>query len=459
MALAFASAAPFACHPTRGVDDVPNAANAANHGGDASRSVVALATVSSSDASTAVQQAPSDVATTVQFLADGTLIATGTETLLARAPTPTPTPTPTARAAVKRLVIGKTTMAQASPELAGLVLRGETEVTLLATPSLDVLYRGASEPAMGTGNAVSVGEPPQALLQFGGKLLRLSAPKSAPALGPVETVRLLLSQTRINVTYTEGASALFDQNGTLLGEGVPLPAFPRNVPRGGVAGDVAYRVTGSRLARIDLKTGKATRATTVRCKKDEELGNPTPSPNGELLVVTCGGDGVVLDGRTLVERRRIDRVMPGCDNWPMLSGRFLPDNRTLLLEGCGGEAKLDASTGRYQCGDAPGVLGAPYMMMMGQNVPAAPTGRDKLPLCNADGQANRVGRGVYSFFYGEKISVKHAGGGFELEDGAGLPALSPDESVMAYVRGALVIVRALPSGKILEEIPFVAPGP
>ena len=106
------------------------------------------------------------------------------------------------------------------------------------------------------------------------------------------------------------------------------------------------------------------------------------------------------------------------------------------------------------------MLGAPYMMMPGQtNGLAAPAGRDKLPLCNADGQANRVGRGVYSFFYGEKISVKHAGGGFELEDGAGLPALSPDESVMAYVRGALVIVRALPSGKILEEIPFVAPGP
>jgi hypothetical protein len=242
-------------------------------------------------------------------------------------------------------------------------------------------------------------------------------------------------------------------------------------PRVAHAGPSGFVVEGRRLERIDLRTAKVDRQTTIRCGKDLEVGNPTPSPSGGLVLVTCGDDGVVLDGMTLLERRRISRIIPGCDNGGTLGGVVLDDGHTMLLSGCGGEAKLDLATGRYVCGDNSGVLGAPYDIapvfavgpggvptMTTPVAPSAPAGRERVPRCTPEseaGQTTMLGpTSRYRLLHGEqRLTIKHVGGKtIELEEDASYPSVAPDDSVFAYPRGARVVVRSLPDGALRAEI-------
>ena len=203
---------------------------------------------------------------------------------------------------------------------------------------------------------------------------------------------------------------------------------------------------------------------TVRCAKGETPLNPTPSPSGALLLVTCGGDAVVLDGVTLAEKRRIKNMMPGCDNGNDLGGVVLADGHTLRLEGCGGEARIDLDRGVYTCGDSAGIVGAPYMMVAGPGgtmAPQAPAARATLPPCTKDLTRSTSSFGTsgrYRLVHGERLTIEHALGVITLEDdGAAVPVIARDEASFAYLRGDKVVVRSLPAGKVLLELSPFAP--
>jgi hypothetical protein len=175
--------------------------------------------------------------------------------------------------------------------------------------------------------------------------------------------------------------------------------------------------------------------------------------------VTCGEDGVVLDATTLATRRRLPSIMPGCDNGPFLGGEILKDGRTLRLDGCGGEAKLDLQTGNYACGDDPGLLGAPYDMGVGlPGRPRMPTGRERVPRCaKGDSQTTRLGSSdTYRLDQSDHYAVVFNGGALSLGDDAGYPVIAPDESEIAYTSGDRVVVRSLPGGKTVTELSLVA---
>jgi hypothetical protein len=167
---------------------------------------------------------------------------------------------------------------------------------------------------------------------------------------------------------------------------------------------------------------------------------------------------VVLDAATLAERRRIPRIIPGCDNGPILGGTILPDGHTLWLSGCGGEAKLDLASGRFKCSDSDGLLGAPYMPMppmpgAGSGAWQAPPDRRNVPACGASQtESTPFGRsGRYKLKYVEHVAIETPEGAIELGDGE-IPAVAPDEQSFAYQHDGHVIVRALPGGAQLADL-------
>ena len=395
---------------------------------------------------------------TLAFLPDGTLVAAGTRTLLARAPD----------GAVERRPLAGGTTVHVSSVLEGVVLATGDAVSMLATPSLAVVHKGKGAAIFSAPSAVVLEDERAVLTVRVGKLVRLALP-AEPADGRVETVVALAGGARFNVTVVADTGPRFTgflydaESGALVGKGIPLPAIPMEAPPGAHVRDVGFAVDERRVVRVDLRTGKVLRQAKIACPKDLDLGNPTPSPTGELLLVTCGGDGVVLDGVTLAERRRIKQIVPGCDNGPVLGGQILGDGRTLLVQGCGGEAKLDLASGKYNCGDDPGLLGAPYDVAGG----AAPAprkalpGRERVPRCwpaDKGGQFSSLGTsGNLRLFHGERLTVEHPGGSVALEEDAGYPVAAVDEGSVAYARGGRIVVRRLADGKVGADLPLAAP--
>jgi len=459
LAALVALAAAAACRPSRTSEaiipiDVTDAA--------APSTPAPVAAVDASAAPVALPAA-GGAPTSVWYVLDGTLLMGNDKQLVARAPDGT----------LQRKALAHSAVLHTSTDLAGVIVEEGERIRLLATPSLAVLYEGKGTLPFGSEGVIVIDDGAAVVFQHAGKLTRLALPKALknPRL---ETVRPMVNGTRLNVTVASDGPGdsmitngyLFDaQSGTVIGRGIPLVAVNAEGPRGAHAGEIGFTIeAGSRVTRVDLKTAKVVRQGVVRCGKDIPFANPTPNANGSLLLVTCGGDAVVLDGVTLAERRRIKDVMPGCDNGNVLGGDILADGHTLRLEGCGGEARVDLNSGKYVCGDGAGIVGGPYGGMAppgpgGTSSPQAPSGRASLPLCTKDlsRQTSAFGHtGRYRLVLSEHQSIEHAGGLVDLEEeSTGFPVVAADESSFAYVLGNKVIVRGLPDGKLkLELTPF-----
>lgn len=412
---------------------------------------------------TPAEIAPPDPPGLVTFLGDGTLLVAGTRSLLAWSPVGS-----SGRSRHFALPEGQPTLVT-SPAHAGVVIALPARVLVLTTPDLTLAHDGAGAALTGV-PAVHLEGERVLLTQSGSKLVRLDT-RGAPAGASVETVMPLLDGKRFSVTFvasapdgSDRASALFydAERGSVLGPGLPFRLYSPTAPRAGHSGRVGFSIEGQEVLRWDLEKAKVERRGTVRCGADRELGNPTPSPSSDLLAVTCGDDLIVLDGKTLKSRRRIPRVVPGCDQGPSLSGRVLPDGKTLQLEGCGGIAKLDLGSGKYTCGDSEGVMGAPYLdAPPAPGAPVrAPVARRSVPACSksVDEQPYSLGStGRYQVVYGERMRVVHGAAVLELEPDSQVPVLSPDETLLAYARADHVVVRGLPDGKVRALLRHDAP--
>jgi hypothetical protein len=400
----------------------------------------------------------------VAFAGDGTLVAAGGRTLLARAKDGT----------IKRAAVATGSQIHVTSEVPGVAVETDGTIQLLATPSLKELFKGKATSLFSAPSVIAPENARAVLLQRGDALLRLALPAAHPD-ARVDNVIVVAGGKRINVSLaiddsdvSKIGAYLYDaeKGGNPLGRGLPLMSIPITAPRGAHAGDAGFIIDGSRVLRIDLKTTNVVKQASVRCPKDNFLGNPTPSPGGDLLLVTCGyAEGVVLDGATLAERRRIPKIMPGCDNGENLGGVILADGKTLYLEGCGGSARLNVSTGTYSCADDSGLLGAPYMMtapMPGVPSPGPqlPKGREHVPRCApVDApQTSALGHtSTWRLEHAEHLSVKSSAKTIDLEADANYPVIAPDETALAYTIGTKVVIRELPTGKEIATLTLSAP--
>ena len=394
---------------------------------------------------------PSGPPRSVAFAGDGTLLVETERSLIAWVP----------QGGTRTLPLpeGKPTLVVSSAH-AGVALTLPDRALLLTTPELTVAHDGPGT-VLTDVPAVHLERERVILAQSGRAVVRLDT-RRAPAAASVEAVTPLLDGKRFSVTFVEAApdgsdkpsALLYDaEHAVVLGPGLPFRLYPVSAPRASARGKLGFSIESGEVLRWDLEKGTVVRRAKVRCAADRQLGNPTPSPQGDLLVVTCGDDLIVLDGKTLQRRRVVPRVVPGCDQGPSLNGHVLPDGKTLELEGCGGIARLDLRSGKYACGDSAGVMGAPYLDAppppgTPQGLPA---GRARVPACNksADEQAYRLGvTGRYTIVYGERSRILHEKAALELEADAQIPVLSPDEAWLAYARADHVVVRSLPDGQV-----------
>lgn len=339
----------------------------------------------------------------------------------------------------------------------GVVLEGSSELVLLDTPSLRELYRGPGTALSRPAEAIDVHGA--VLVPIGGKLVRFTLPAGKEKRG--DTVELVNGDELAVVTWMledtmEAEAAVFDvATGRLIGRALPMPLFAMQ-PIAVVAGTRQIGIDKGSVVAIDLTSAAVVKTSKLACPKGSFLGNPMAIDGGDLVLVTCGADGITLDARTFAQKRRIPRIIPGCDNGEILPAHLDPKAKgVLVVEGCGGEARLDLGTGVYRCSDEIGLVGAEYEMVPGGPGRRAPPGRENVPRCTKEDEAAnmRIGTsGTYAFAYGEVPSIVHAGGTILLEEGAGAPALSPDEKKVAYAVSDRVIVRSLPSGAIVKEI-------
>ena len=213
---------------------------------------------------------------------------------------------------------------------------------------------------------------------------------------------------------------------------------------------VGYEEGSPRRALVvrDVFTGTVLKQRVIPCKG--MLANPTVSPDGNTVLVTCGGTAIVMDGRTLAEKRRVGSVIPGCDNGFDLGGHIESGTpATLVIEGCGGVARLNLGTGRFVCGDNAGVMGGPYLAMDTTTKFTPP----KVPACTVAEETSHqtLGtRGLYTYLMDDKVVRGPGATTIQLEPDSSMPALSLAEDRMAYVNDKKIVVRELPSGKVLD---------
>jgi hypothetical protein len=389
------------------------------------------------------------------FAGDGTLVVTGGDRMLARAPDGT----------MKTTWVAAGVTAVLSPTMPGIILdpgRGGG-LTLLSTPDLAPVYKGDGQ-ALIFGGAIVDDASRTLLSAHAGGLVKIALPAPAVAASVrVDTAVLVAGGTRVDVTMAvppddRFIGMLYDAaTGQPVGPGLVMPTIGMSAQVGAPLGHVGFQVDGREVQRIDLDAARIVRRARPPCGspgRDAALGNPTPDPSGRTLVVTCGFDLVALDAVTLREVHRIPQVVPGCDQYPLLGGVMLGDARTLLLQGCGGEARLDVTTGKYACADDDGLLGAPYDMGMaapgGRRVPA---GREHVPHCHG-GDTMDEGLGTSGHIRiarGTPDVVLTEAGKIVLEGETSFDVVSPDGSELAYVHGTRVVVRKLPGGEVVAD--------
>jgi hypothetical protein len=449
LTFALSAIALASCHPSHDATPEP-------HGEIVSIAPAIDAAARIEDASVdAARPVETDSPAVVGFISDGTLVVAGHKVMIARSRT----------GEIARYRLPEGGAVDLAPDLRGVVVVNETNATLLATPQLTVLYDGPGAALQGSANVVLVARDHALVFQKGDALGRLVLPGEAEA---ARSVRVVAHETRADVTFeletnngTKESASLYDlATGARIGRGVPTNTSYATLPLGAMLDTVGFLVEGKTVSRIDLEKGVVVRRGPIACGADLPVANPTPSPNGDLLLVTCGNDAVILDATTLASRRRIPSVMPGCDNGPYLGGEILKDGRTLRLDGCGGEARLDLQTAKYACADDPGLLGAPYDMGMGvPHGPRVPTGREHVARCaRGDSPTSRLGTSEkYRLDQSDHYAVVFDGGSVALEENVGFPVLAPDESTIAYTADDKVVVRSLPDGKVVAELRLGAP--
>lgn len=345
----------------------------------------------------------------------------------------------------------------------GIVLEGQSDVVLLETPTLRELHSGPGFALTRPPQAIAtMGTSPSVLVQLGGKLARFTLPPGKTKR--VDSVDVTTSGKSVVVTWSiedtmEADAAVFETStGRLIGRVRPMPVFAMQ-PTATIVGDVQVAVDKGAVVVVDLTTAAVVRSAKVACPKESFLGNPRTAPGADLVLVTCGNDGIALDAKTLATRRRYSRIMPGCDNGDILPAHFDPKTKSeLVLEGCGGIARLDLTTGKYRCSDEIGLAGAEYEIVApgpGGPTRQAPPGRENLPRCTKDDDAANMRLGAsgnYALTYGDVPAIVHAGGRFALEEGASLHTISRDETKIAYALKGRVVVRSLPAGAVVQEI-------
>jgi hypothetical protein len=212
----------------------------------------------------------------------------------------------------------------------------------------------------------------------------------------------------------------------------------------------------------DLATGSVLRRGRIGCPRNAQTiygaGNVIVAPAGDKLVLTCEMDGLAFDAKALRRTRVLPHLIPGCDNGPILPAHFSEDGSRLILEGCGGEARLDVATGKFQCGDADGLMGGDYEMLMPAPKRTRPPQASGVPPCRASANPSvsysRLAAG-YSREWGpdEQALVGPKGVRIVLPGNA-MPVVAPTGDRFAYPSDDKVIVRSLPSGATLQELTF-----
>ena len=267
----------------------------------------------------------------------------------------------------------------------------------------------------------------------------------------------------------EGASSNADAlvydvaSGRTIGTAM-RPRSLGTMPKATFDGDRQIGFRGDRLVVLDLATGRTLRQAAIACPRNAAgevtRGNPIVDPRGLRVVVTCNEDGLLLDARTLRTLLTRPHIVPGCDNADVLPAHFSDDGSHLVVEGCGGEARLDMTTGRYVCGDGAQLMGAPYEPQGPQAPPPRSVG---VPPCH-DGGAFGMGGSDVSLSRHYRAESNASGAELVGPGNLRLPlpttgaiagevAVSPKEDRCAYVdEGGKVIVRALPSGALLSEL-------
>lgn len=388
--------------------------------------------------------------TTIQYAADGTLVVVREHGVEAY----------DAGGAVRRVaVVAPRAVVAVSRLMDGVAVEAGGTVRLFATPSLKLLVEAPGRIAdAATPLVLRAGHGGAASFAHAGALVTVEPPPRSEARDAV-SVAVVAARTRAIVSWrgddaSQTKGALYSlPSGAYLGEVAPAPVDSFLPPTAIALGSAQYALEDDRLVVRDLTTARTVRAQRLVCRSELGMANLTVSPDGALILYTCGGDGVVLDGKTLAKIRSIPAIVPGCDNGMILGGRFDGDGPGYVVDGCGGEARVNLRSGRYSCGDVAELLGAPYDMGGGGAPRRLLPDRVGLPRCTSAGAAPASplgGSDRYFVRYETRSAILDGSRPlFELEEGAATPALSADETRVAYELADAIVVRELPSGRVL----------
>lgn len=388
----------------------------------------------------------------MELLADNTLAIA----------TPTAVLTIDAGGTVRSMRLKKGEAAKLDSMLHGdaIVIESKTVATMRKSPTLEELWSGpGTSLAKPHGAVVTSGSPPTLYFVLKGALERLDLPAGPPR--HVDALDVTESKRYGVVTFTNDGSdtplgLAFDlTTKASTGKAEPMPSFAYP-PKSLLVGDSQIAVAGGEVMEIALATGRTRKQ---KVCTNPSFANPIPSPGGDLLLVTCGNDGLGLDPKTFGVKRRYPRIMPGCDNGDTLPAHFDAKTKTeLVIEGCGGEARLDTTTGKYRCSDGKELVGSPYPGMASPGEVAranVPTERLHLPRCSSNAGSLPMHIGATPYYEdGTEDAPEIVGpsGRFRIEAGASVPVISADESRLAYELRDRVVIRSLPAGKVLSEL-------